>query len=418
MVGPPRKMKNVGQFLTITANLVGGYDDNAGSQSGSAGAGGVGAAAGTTGLADLMVEYLHKAPNRRIGVRALGNVAMYPDYLVKPAAGMKARVFGSTRLGRRQSLEASSQVRYEPLFTAVVKDPISVDATTDVMATEVLAGVPATGLFERRSWVSSNKAYLTSDWSRSDRTVFSYLHFVQRFTDHSGDNRYQQAAAEYSHRIGRRTDIGAGYSYQSGHSTDKDGSAFPSTHENVSGQFSSRRSFGGSRQLSFAISTGATRVSGIDAENNLPYGQWAPSATVGAAINLTRRIKLEGGYQRDYSVLQGVGGQVFTTDAIVVGGDYQFSSRIAFLVRGNRGHADTLVGVAASDTVRLSGASVGAHVALTSTLAAVVNLTNYSQRFSNPELLPAGFPPRYHRAAISVGLTFSSAGQMRGPADW
>lgn len=417
MLGPSRKVKTVGQSLTVSGNLAAGYDDNAGSQSGSVGAGGVAPTAGTTGLADVMVEYLRKAPRRYIGIRTLGSVVMYPDYLEKPAPGMKARVFGSTQLGRSNTLEASTQVRYEPLFTAV-QDPISVGGTADVMATEVVAGVPATGLFERRSWVSSNKAYLTRDWTRSDRTVVSYLYFVQQFVDHSGDNRYHQAAAQYSHRVGRRTDIGVGYSYQNGHSTDQSGIAYPSTHEIVSGQLTSSKLLGGRRQLSFSSAVGATRVSGIDTQTRRPFGRWAPSGSIGAAVDLTRRWKLEGGYRRDYSVLQGVGGQIYATDSVFLGATSRLSSRVEVGVSGNVGQGRTLVGLLTSDTFKLYGTAVDAHIALTSTLATVVSFTNYSQRFSNPALLPLGFPPRYDRKAITFGLTFSSSGQMRGPTDW
>src|SRR5262249_13451943 len=414
--GQPLKTKTIGQTLTVTSNVLGGYDDNAGAQSQSAGQ--AVPTNGSTGLADVMLEYLRVTRKRRIGVRTLGNVVFYPNYLDKPAPGAKARIFGTTELGRHQTLEASAQVRYEPLFFATMHETSSADGAADLTHSDPLAGVPATGLFERRSWVSSIKAYLTRHWTSRDRTVVSYLYFAQRFEDHSGDNRYQEASADYSHRLGRRTNVGASYSYQSGESTDYSAIAVPSAHQTLAGQAGSSRLLGGHRQLTWSGGAGATRASGIDSQSGTSYDRWAPYGTASGALGLTRAWKLDGGYRRTYSVLQGVGGQVYSTDNANVGVSGRFTSRMDLSIGGTFANGRTLLATATADTFTLYGATAQTQVALTSTLAAVANYSIYSQRYSNPAVLPKGFPAHYDRNVFTVGFTFSSSGHMRVPSDW
>ena len=411
----------LGQSITLTANLFGGYDDNAGALPGSA-AGSVpqASASGSTGLADVMVEYLRRSTKRSLAVRALGNVVMYPEHLDAPAPGGKARISGTTQLGRKHKLQASAQVRYEPLFTPVVDEEqrlVVLSSDDDVEPLAVGDAVLETRLFERRSWVSSNKAYLTREWTRRDTTVVSYLYYTQRFKGEGGDNQYQEAAAQYQRRVGRRGQLSASYKHHDGRYTDYGSNTRPVKERVLTGGAGFGRLLSGRRQLSLSFSAGATHVESVDTLRNEPYDRWTPYATGSAAVDLILKWKVHGGYRRGYSVLQGLTGEVYSTDAVnlMVTGPLRWRIDLA---GGGTFAGGRTMSVSGPDAFKLYGASLHARVGLTPTLAATASYTSYFQRYSNPAALPTGFPARYDRHAVMIGLTFSSSGRLRAPGEW
>jgi hypothetical protein len=396
-----------GQSLVLTANFLGGHDDNAGTELGS-GTGSVPLAptSGSTAFADLMLEYLRRTPRRSIGVRTLANLSMYPDYLEQPAPGAKARVFGTTELGKKYTLEFSAQARYEPLFTTVLGDANEVAGTSDLTASQTTdTSVPSVQLFERRSLVSSNKAYLTRRWGARDRSVGSYLYFSQHFTGGNGNNLYHQAAISHSHVFSRAVSFGGSYEYQNGRYTDYGAVTRPVIEQTIEGgPLFTKRLHG--RQLSVSLRGGGTYVEAVDSVNEQPIATWKPFGSASAAMNLSRVWQVSGGYRRSFSVLQGLTGQLYAVDAADITAAGALTSHTDVTVSTTFGNGRTLLTSGDTDRFNLYGGTAQLRVPLTSTLAAIAGYYLYYQRYSNPAALPTGFPAQYDRHAFVVGLTF------------
>jgi hypothetical protein len=409
----------LGPSFTLTGNLLGGYDGNVGAAPG-AGAGSVSAAAtsGSTAFADLMLEYVRRSRKGHIGVRTLGNMVMYPEFLNQPAPGAKARVFGTLQLGRQHTLEASSQVRSEPMFTAglqMEEHPADIAAGSTMVQPNLGFRV---NLFQRRSFVSSNKAYLTRTWSPRDRTVVSYLYFTQQYDDRNGNNYYHEAAIHYQHSVGRRIGLGGTYTFHDGAATDYIYDSRPLTRQTAAGQAAFAKKLSRRRQLSATVDLGATHIASLDTAIGEPYEHWAPYASASGHLDMSLNWTIAGGYRRDYSFLQAVNAEIFSADTTDLRLSGLLSAHTDLTIEGTWSKGETLIGAGVRDTFRASSVSAQIRVALTSTLSTTASYMLYSHRYSNPSILPTGFPARYDRHAVTVGLMFSTSGRSRGPTDW
>jgi hypothetical protein len=413
------------QELTLTGNLLGGYDDNVGAQLGSgAGSVPVAATSGSSGFSDVMLEYFRGTNKRSILIRSLGNLTMYPDYLDHAVPGAKARFVGVTPLGQKDSLRVSTQVRYESLFTPFVDagSEAGVSDVTNSASSVTGVGVPI-GLFERPSWVTSSKVYLTRNWSRRDTTVVAYNYFTQRYTDGNGNNDFHHAAGEYRRTMSRSVDLRVGYQYLNGRSTDYGGVTRPFIHQTVEGGTNYSKRLGGQRQLSVSVGAGATYVEAVDAATDEPYANWSPQVSSGATLGLTSTWSLSGTYTRGYSVLQGLTGQLYSTDSIDVALTGRLTSRADVVMDGTFANGRTLL-ASGAETFDRYGAALHIRVAMTSAVTATASYFNYYQHYSDPTALPTGFPAQYQRNAVVIGLSFwlRLAGRHppkpRAPTDW
>ena len=159
--------------LTLTANMLAGYDDNLTAGLGT-GAGTVpsGAASGSAQYADAALSYFRGNESRSILLGSNGNLRMYPGYIERPAAGGAAVIEATTSAGRKQTLTVRERVGYEPLFNAV-------SGVASTPAPGIDAPILVAGLFERRSFSSDSFVTIDRNWSRRDSTRLTYSYLAQ-----------------------------------------------------------------------------------------------------------------------------------------------------------------------------------------------------------------------------------------------
>jgi len=251
----------------------------------------------------------------------------------------------------------------------------------------------------------------------------SYLNFTNRYSNNGGSNDYQQANVDYGRTIGRTVSLHGSYGRMSGHYTDLSGVSLPTTEDTLAGgpAFTTRR---GRRRISASFHGGATFVAAVDTVTGKPYESWKPYAKAAAAIDLTSAWRAGADYERNYSVLQGLAGQIYAADAtnVTVAGHVRRRTEMSMGARFANGR--TMITSDGVDRFSLYGGGLQVRVALTSRLAVTAEYFRYYQRYSNPAMLPKGFPAHYDRNAFHVGLTFWSrlAGTLpaspRGPREW
>jgi hypothetical protein len=414
--------------LFLTANLTGGYDDNLGTPVGS-GTGSVPAAptSGSSAFADAMLDYSRGSASRRISIKSLGSVQMYPNHLEDPAAAGKARLSGHARFDQRDTLRFSTQLRFEPLFATGVGEELEnpaelVDATAGGASH---SGAPTIGLIQRRSLVSSNKAYFERVWSRRDKTVVAYLYFNQHITSGGvGRNSYHQGAIEHRRTLGRTTNLSATYQYMRGEQLDASDVNRPNETQSLTAGPGFAKALPGRRQLSVSMAAGATRVQQVHSLTGIPIDGWMPTASAFGNVDLTRTWSVNGRYGRGFSMLQGLTGEFYATDQVKASIGGALTSRSDVVMGLTYANGRTLVSSGVSETFTLSGATLQLRVALSSKIAATATYYLYSQRYSNSAALPEGFPARYDRNAVLVGLTFwaplagTRPAQPRAAGDW
>jgi hypothetical protein len=158
------------------------------------------------------------------------------------------------------------------------------------------------------------------------------------------------------------------------------------------------------RTLLWEATAGAARVDALTTAHRLPYSAWVPVGSGRLGLMLSRMWELEGGYRRDFSLLQGVTDEVYATDTGTVTLNRRLSSSMEVKVGGSIENFRTPVpGGDAEILAYGTGVSWGYTLSGTTTLT--TSYYYYRHHFSDTVVLPAGFPAQYDRHAVRVGLT-------------
>jgi hypothetical protein len=382
--------------------MLGGYDDNLTAGLGS----GVGTAptamaSGGTGYLDGTLGYFHGNTLRSVQVDSTGSLTAYPGYMEHPAPGGVVAVAAKTPVGRDLTFEASERAGYEPLFNVY-----SPGASGTPLPPEIGQASPATGLFERKSVNSNTSLSLDRRWSRADSTSLSYSYRVQQFTnDDYGDSSWHNVTAGYWRSVSREVRTVAKYRYENGEYIDSTQFTRPTTQHRVEGgvEFDSARSR--RRHFKLSLTAGAGYLESVKSTSRETYHSWLPVGSGGVILGLSPVWSVEGGYQRDISLLQGVTDEVYTTDAAFVSTGGFVTDRINLRLGATYSNWQTPVASGVYDKMDVYGASLQLRFKLSEAVAATAAYYYYHHQYSNPGNLPAGFPAQYDRNAVRVGIS-------------
>ena len=159
------------------------------------------------------------------------------------------------------------------------------------------------------------------------------------------------------------------------------------------------------RSYSLLLAAGAGYLESVNA-SGATSTSWLPIGRARLTFDVSSNWSIEGGYQRDLSLLQGVTDEVYTTDTASVTTRGMLSRRTALSIGATYSNWVTTVASGVSDTMDVYGATLGLRFLLTDSLAATAGYHYYLHRYSNPASLPAGFPAEYR-----------PPGRARGPLD-
>jgi hypothetical protein len=389
--------------LTVSANFLGGYDDNltAGLGTGSA----ISPSAmtsGSTGYVNATLNYLRANSRRSLKVDTVGTLQGYPGYIDHPAAGGAATIDGMARAGHSLTFNASERVGYEPFFNV-----FSPGASSAPLPPGAAAATPVTGLFERRSWNSNSVASIDRRWSRNDSTSLSYSYRVQQYTDNSyGDSNEHNAQAEYRHRLANGIRARGTYRFVDREYSGSDGRPLPTRENRIEAGPDIDKSLSRRRTVKFSLTAGAAYVESISSTTRQQYQNWVPTGTFRTTFAFSPTSSLDGGYQRDFQDLQGVTNEVYTTDTAFMNVGGLVTARTELRVGATYSNWQTPQTSGVNETLNVYGGSVRLNVKLGAKTSASVDYYYYHQTYSDPASLPAGFPADYDRHAVRVGLAF------------
>jgi hypothetical protein len=392
----------VRQELTLTANLLGGYDENvtAGLGSGSATAPEA-MASGGTAYVDGTLDYFRGNARHSIQVGTTGSLVAYPGYLDGPAPGAIVNIAAMTTAGRSSRFRFSERAGYESLFNVYSQGPSSVPLPPDIAS-----AAPATGLFERRSVSSYSLVGFEQRWGQRDWTSLSYSYGVQEFTeDDYGDGTSHEAQARY--RRGLSTGVRAlvEYRYRDSEYADAENSLRPTREHRVEAGPEIEKVLSRRRRITFSLTAGAAHFESIDSTSRQPYEAWLPIGSAALDLALSPVWNVEGGYRRDLSTFQGVTDEIYAIDTAFLSTGGLVAGGVDLRVGASYGNWRTQVESGVNDTMDVYGASLQLGIPLSSIAHATASYYYYYHRYSNPASLPEGFPAEYDRHAIRVGLS-------------
>jgi hypothetical protein len=392
------------QGLVLTANALGGYDDNLTAGSGT-GAGIVptAIASGSTGYLDATLDYFRGNPSRAIRIGSTGNLFAYPGDLNGLASGGIANVEARTTVGRTLTVTASERVGYEPFFGV-----FSSGASSASLPPAIGETVPATVLFERRSLSSASSLSLHQQWTRHDSTLFSYSYRVQQFTGNDyGANSSHDVRAEYRRRLARGVSVRGNGRYLNREHAGADGFRVQTPEYRVEGGSDIEKVLSRRRYLRVSAAGGAARIASTGSPGREPYDAWVPTGDGRATLGLTPLWSVEGGYRRDFSLLRGLTNELYGTHTAYLTTGGPVAARTGVRVSTTYSSWRTPVVSGMNDALRVYGGSAQVTVSLNARTTAAAGYYYYSHRYSNPSALPTGFPSHYDRHAVRVGLTVS-----------
>lgn len=390
--------------LSLNSTLLGGYDDNL--------VGGTGPGGGAPQLPDAMPSgsvgtfdstlAWYQGNNRHsIQLDGTGRAFAYPQYLDGVVPGATANVAVTTTMGLRTKLNASQAGGYDPFFNTFAPDSAGVP-----LPPSVDQAVSAAGLFERRSWVSTSQVGLTQQWTRRMSMTATYAYGLRDFTDGSdGDNRSHTASAGYRHVLSDSLRLRGDYRYTDIETTEFDGMVRPNTTERIEGGFDGEHEVSRTSLVSWTLTAGVGRVESTSGVERVPFTDSMPVGTASLKVPLSSTWYLEGGYQRDFRLLQTVTSELYAADTATLTLGGLIGRRTTLQLIGSYGDWQPPVASGVTSTLEVLGASLQLQHMLTDVLGVVCNYSYYNHRYTNSGELPDGFPPRYDRNSVRIGVT-------------
>lgn len=390
--------------LTLMAGVTAGYDDNI---AGTEGPGSIELAdvdqSGYAGLAQVGLTFFHGKAARSISADVQANGGYYStgvNNLLEP--GVAASVAASTTAGRRNTLGARYGVSSQPQFAFGTFAGLAPDVGPDALPTSD----PVFGLVDRRTLTWSAGASLQRQWSRRDTMSVDYAFNVQEFTgDVSAGGRNHSTAVRHERTLSRWASVRGSYGYRWGRFSDFGGRNRPTREHAIEGGPSFSRRLSATRQLTLGFQFGATYVESERVDDGERYQYWTPSGGASVALSLGQTWSTGANYSRRLNVLDGLTGQSYFTDSVTASLGGLLGRRVSLSLSAGYANGRTSAASGRDSTYSNYTGGVGVGIALSRHVQAVVDYYYYTYRYSNPGDLPPGFPARYDRNAVRIGIS-------------
>ena len=401
--GPPPDPNRTRQELTLTAGLLGGYDDYLvpGSESGPILPTQVGESAFSISV-DAGMHYWYGRALRSVSIDVRAFSSAYRNAGIDPTIGVDLVVSGTSDLGRKSNIDATQTVTYSPTLVTGAFSPLAGDVDFQALP-ESGAG---TGLVEQRSWATNTSVSVDRRWTPRQTTTGA-LSFSQRtYLNQLGyDSTSYSAGAGHDWNLNRTVSMGGSYNYSDTTLEETTGGTMPVTDHAFEVTASYRRRVSPTRQFEISGGLGRTYVQTLTVLEREPLTYWLPTGHATFRLDIGRSWALAGDYQRSVSVLQGVTLESFATGAASVRADGTLSRHIEAAL--STAFSNGTAGAAGqTGSFQSFGGIAQIRYAVTRWCAVSVNYDYYRYKLRDIVAPPTGLPPEYDRNAIRVGLAF------------
>jgi opacity protein-like surface antigen len=407
--GPAPDPTRVRQEMTLTVNLLGGYDDNLSITDVDSGRppDPNQDTAGYLGTGDVSLRYWRGTTLKSFEIEGRGYLNSYSNTDVGAIHGGSIRLGGNTPWGRRLTLHFDQRFNVDPLYTlgggfAPLRDAIgggpALPASNNTSA----------GLFVRDSWSSDSMISADRALGRRDVLTGSYSFDTRRYSDDQGGSSWaHRASATYAKNFDRSLSLRSTYTY--GNTTieevlNQNTFERPIEEHTIDVGPSYLKRVSRTRQMLVSASIGATHIDTLSSTTSQPLKYWAPYGSAQARLDLGRSWALWGDYRRGMTVLDGLTIQTYFTDSARLNAGGLAASRVELVFTGGIANGRAPRGSNSNSQFNTYLVAMQAQWAISRYLAAVVNYSYFDYKFTDTPDLPAGFQSTFARNSVRFGL--------------
>ena len=389
----------LGHQVSVTTNLLGGYDDI------TSVAGSVVPDApvqprftGSIGFVDSTLRYRVARQDRSLELSGHGYLTSFTS--ARPSFGGDLYVQAATPLGRRTNVTFAEAVRNDPLISLGEFGQIEGAVGPGVLPDSD----PTLGLAELRSWSFDTSASLSRDWTARQSTSFSYSQGRIDYSDSElgYDSRSRSANVDYTWRYSRVAGMHMGYGGSWISFPDRDFS--DTTTHSIDAGLDYNRRLSPTRQLALSGDVGAVYLRGISLTTGSLRGHWAPAARASARVDIGRSWALNGDYGRTVSVLDRISVQRFASDAFSVRAGGLIGQRFDTSVSGGLSRGRTPAAESRDGQYRSYTATAQVRWAVAQCCATAVSYSYYDYTLQNVVVLQ-GLPSHSQSNIFRVGVS-------------
>ena len=391
------------QSLEASFDLSGGYDRDPNVLFFGPGADSTDLTQWYAGTAGATVRY--RAGSLKRSVDAQGQAYMnYQSTAGDSLVGGDGSVNGTARFGARRlnQLTVQLQSSYQPGWAfgafGTTQGPTPESAAVGV--------APPTGVFEQRWLILSGTAGYRQQWNVRHVTAIGYDNRRLRRIEGGGfDSDLQTASVEQSWLASRSFTVQSAYSYRENVQRNEGSGAVPSVrYQSIDAGVRYDRRLSPVRRYSVRFRGGLTNLFDSPATENA--AAWHPSLNGALEFVPSSRMSLSAEYTRSIVVLAGVSVIPVMNDMgqLTVAGSSGRKFRYSILASASRGDFLSLA-PGSSNTTDVVGASGEVRYAVANWAALFATYGFYHHRIDAPTAVALGFPTRYERQSIRLGMT-------------
>jgi hypothetical protein len=386
--------------LSVVIDVGGGYDQNLEADSGIALPPGTYGPlqSGSVAAGQLTTLYRWGRATQFVEASAHG-YASYASAGIDQLTGGDASARAEKELGPRMGVSLQGNATYQPAFLFNAFGPI---------LGEIEGGVPGAtplqGITEQRFLSLQATGGIYRKWTSRQRTDVGYGGSRQRPLSGPGlDNRVRTTSVIHEWLATRSVGFRAAYEFSDNTQQFAVAGEQAVTSHGYRAGIQLRRRLSSSRSVVFGFGGGAihstTSLAADDGTNTFAV----PSAYLSARVDLARSWELASEVNRDVSILAGLNPEPFRMTAMSVRLNGALARRVQVSLTG--AYATGASFITRSGAFDNAAATAQTQFALSRSTALFVSYNYYYHRLIDVRVLQPGFPARYARNAIRLGLS-------------
>lgn len=391
------------QELTLTMDFLGGFDDNLSPE-------GSGSGVSTNpllpresvyaGIAAGEVTYWRGRGPRFFQASGGAQMTTYSELFTKPLVGGDARVQAANAGLGRTGVDVSASAQYRPTFALGAFGPVA----SAVESGAVPDTDPTTGVSEMSSFLTGLSASADREWTRRQRTGVGYDFNDRQFTGTRGlDSRRHGARVSHTWEFIRSANARLGYQYSDEAIERAQGGYRPMRAHTADVGVEFRKRFSPTRTLAFSAGGGANHVRTRAAADESRLQYTVPSAYGTVRLDMVRTWAVSADVRRSVSVLDGLTAQSFVTHVVSLRAGGRITGDLALAV--SVGYAQGRAPAGESGSFESFNGSLQFDYAVARWCSFVANYVYYDHLLRGVTEVPEGFPRRFERNSIRVGMT-------------
>jgi hypothetical protein len=346
----------------------------------------------------------YRAGSLRRSIEARGRGYFnYQSNIADSIFGGEGGVSALTRLGRRRlnQLSLEFQSAYEPGWVLGAFGPSLGPGPDDPS----IGVAPPQGVLEQRWLGLSASAGYEHHWNLRHVTTVRYDNRRVRQVEGDGpDGDWQNVLVDQSWRARAGLDVVGGYRLDETVQRDQSGETPPIRYQTLDAGLRFEKRVSSTRRYSVTFRGGATRL--ITAPGATPVDSLQPALTLSAQFATSRFWSLSADVTRGVMVLAGLSPVPVLNDNLNLSLNGTPTRRLRYAIAGSLARASTVTTDPFLQNVTdVAGTTAEFRYGISSWAAAFASYAFYHHRIDDPSLVASGFPPRYDRHSVRVGVS-------------